>query len=218
VFTEAANTSSEGSVEIVESTHRQWSEGDTQFATFADAEGNSYRMEADYDLQGRLTEYRTFFNGVFVGRANPTWSGTDQTRSLASDADGNWIGTNADGELTAASWQSTGCENDYQWQVDCGVDGGGSIASAIPCDDEEAGGCSDTIQVACSNEISNYAWQSLGLVSGVAAVGAGALATEPAAPFALGSSVGFLAVQTRNWYVATRALDVCRKRNRPQAV
>jgi hypothetical protein len=211
-------TTAEGSVEIVESTHRQWSEGNTQLVTFADGEGNWYRMEADYDSQGRLTEYRTFFNGAFVGRANPTWSGTDQTRSTALGADGDWVEANADGELIATSWESTGCENDYQFQVDCGVDGGGYVASATPCDDEDSGGCSDTIQVACSNELSNYAWQSLGLVSGVAAVGAGALATGPAAPFALGSSVGFLAVQTRNWYVATRALDVCRKRNRPQAV
>lgn len=58
------------SVQIVPSTHVQWAEGRTQFARFSDTDGNWYRMEADYDDQNQVIEYRTWFNGEFVGRIN----------------------------------------------------------------------------------------------------------------------------------------------------
>ena len=134
----------------MESTHSQWREGQTEIVTFADTEGNWYRMEADYDGQSRMLEFRTLLNGEFVGRTNPTWASTEQTQFLATSYDeGFWARTDGDYELIETSL-----------------------------------------------------------------VGAGVLSTGPAAPFALWGSIGALAVQTRNWHLATRALDSCIKATR----
>jgi hypothetical protein len=182
----------------VESTHSQWREGQTEIVTFADTDGNWYRMEADYDGQSRLLEFRTFLNGEFVGRTSPTWAYTEQTEFMATSYDeGYWARTNGDYEVIDTS--------ESQFEVGCG----------------EQRICEQSIQeTRCREQWWNYGTQSAGLVAGVGLVGAGVLSTGPAAPFALWGSIGGLAVQTRNWYLATRALDACIKatRNRTESV
>jgi hypothetical protein len=170
-----------------------WVEGQTEIAVFAGVDGNWYRMEADYDHRSRLTEFRSFFNGEFVGRENPSWSGTEQTGHLATSSEGYWVSANADGELSAMG-SSPG---DAEYRSDC-----------------------DQVQDwgPCSNQFWNYGFQSLGLVSGVALVGGAAIATGSGSGFVLAGSAGMLAYQTRNWYLSMRELDSCIKQYRGNPV
>jgi hypothetical protein len=173
-------------------------------------------MEADYDDQNRLLEYRTWFNGEFVGRVTPSSQGTEQTQFVASTATGEWVQTNEDEEVTGVSWDWTACEDVRQ--LVCGGEGGGYISAIEPCEDDYGVDCGIRVQVACSDQYNELIWSSVTMVGGYMAFGAGVLASGPAAPLALGAGVVALATATRGWYRAMRAMEICKQRNRQTAV
>lgn len=94
-------------------------------------------MEADYDDQNRVTEYRTYFNGEFVGRVNSTSQDPEQAQFVASAGTGEWVQTNANEEVTAVSWQQTTCE--YEYQIECGGEEGAYLSETEPCEDDYSG-------------------------------------------------------------------------------
>jgi len=204
------------SVQIDPSTHVQWVEGRTQMVRFTDTDGNWYRMEADYDDQNRMTEYRSYFNGEFVGKVNPTSQGAGQTQFVAAAATGDWVGTDETEQVTAVSWDWTACEDVRQ--LVCGGGEGGYVSEVEPCEDDYFVDCGIRVQVACADQYNELVWRSVGMVGGYLALGGGIVATGPAAPFALGAGVVAMATTTREWYRAMRAVEVCKQRNRPAAV
>ncbi|HEX8672365.1 MAG TPA: hypothetical protein VF710_10760, partial [Longimicrobium sp.] len=105
-------------------------------------------MEADYDDQNHLVEYRTWFNGEFVGRVNSPSVGASQTELVASAGTGEWVQTNAEEEVTAVSWDWTACED--MRQLVCGGEEGGYVSEIEPCEDGYSVDCGIRVQVACS--------------------------------------------------------------------
>lgn len=103
-------------------------------------------------------------------------------------------------------------------QLVCGGEDGGYVSVTEPCEDGYSVDCGIRVQVACSDQYNELIWSSVGMVGGYLALGAGVLATGPAAPLALGTGVVALATTTRGWYRAMRAMEFCKQRNRPTAV
>jgi hypothetical protein len=207
----APTFSSSGSVIVNEATvsHYQAPNGD-EFVSFADTEGNWYRMEALYDSYGRLREFSTWVNGMHLGTDNPTWSGMDRLQHHTSNAS-YWATTTA----TASP-------------IDHGMTGGGGGGGdeCFPngCDNMESRGSNIEsmagedgafyIYNPCSEQWRNYGLATAEMIFSQVAFGGAILASAhpmgaPAAPWMIGSTMGFLATSAIRWNLSIRALDRC---------
>lgn len=182
-----------GEVQVDESTVSHSVTDQSETASFADTEGNWYRLEAYWDSEGRLVEFKAFFNGEYVGRDNPRWSGMQRMEHLSTSSPGHWASSTADHQLIDAGTAGSG------------GGGGGGGSELLSCPDED-GVMSHS---SCSQQLSNYGWESVGLVSTYVFFGAAALSSGPGAGFMVMGSLGALAYQTRNWYRSIKELDAC---------
>jgi hypothetical protein len=93
---------------INESTISVVRNGSTDVYSWADLEGNWYRVEAEYDAALRLVTARAYLNGGFVGRTEPTWSGSTTTGYLATSQHDFWAQVNTQYEPVAWYGQQPG--------------------------------------------------------------------------------------------------------------
>ncbi len=177
---------SEGSVEVIESTFSHSVQGQTETASFADTDWNWYRFEGDYDSQGRLTEFRAYINGAFVGRDNPSWSGMERTGHLTTSSQAYWASSTADHQLIAV---------------------GGEVEQIMSSGDSMD--CEETMSSGCSKQWWDLGAETVAFTSAYAITAGAAMATGPASGLILYGSMGNLAYRAQSFVRAGYALHRC---------
>jgi|GEM_PF-5951616 len=198
---------STGTVQVVESSVSHTKVGYNEYVSFADVDGNRYYMEALYDDFGRLQVFKAYVNGEFVGEDHPSWSGMQRT----GHSSGNfsyWATSTPDQQLT--NWGIAGDSNGGAGEG--GDGGGGGGCTPETCDNMLASSQDNYLYDSCRQQFANFGWESVGLWSTYVALGGAVLTAEgsgPAAPWLIGSALGAMGYQARNWYRAMRELDTC---------
>lgn len=186
-----------GSVEVDETSYSRIIANGKEKVSFSDEYGNDYDYEVSHDSQGRVTKIAHWYNGKYVGKDVPEWSGMEVTRHVATANTGAWTETTPDGEPTTYS------------------DGGLSIQPVLfraprPMTwPTQVHSCASVIDVSsntfmqessdCSDEGWDFAMNTGGLVVASAAVAGTTVLSSTVFPPAVTVAVGTLALATANW-------------------